>query len=62
MQFSTAIFPYIIRFILSTNPKATVSSLLLNISSSSNIKNRNKINNRGDPYRMPVGININSLS
>ena len=34
----------------------------LNISSSSDIKKRNKIGNRGDPYRIPVGVGIGSLS
>ena len=54
--------PYIIRFVLSINPKTTVSWLLLNVSSSSDIKNRNKIGKRGDPYRIPIGVNIFSLS
>ena len=25
------------------------------------MKKRNKINNRGDPYRIPIGVNISSL-
>ena len=61
VQFSTTVFPYIIRFILSTNPRANVSQLLLNISSSLDIKKRNRISNRGNPYRIPIGISINSL-
>ena len=58
VQFSAAVFPYIIRFILSINPRATISQLLLNISSSLDIKNRNRISNRGNPYRIPIGISI----
>ena len=61
MQFSAAIFPHIIRFVLSINPKATISWLLLNVSSSLEIKNRNRIGKRGDPYRIPIGISIISL-
>ena len=53
---------YIIRFILSINFRAIVSWLLLNVSSNSDIKNRNKIGKRGDPCGMPIGINIFSLS
>ena len=49
---------YIIRFVLFINPRAIVFWLLLNVSSSLDIKNRNKISERGDPYRMPIGINI----
>ena len=58
MQFSAIISPYIIRFVLFINPKATVSWLLLNVSSSSDIKKRNKIDKRGDPFRIPVGVSI----
>jgi hypothetical protein len=61
VQFSATIFPYIIRFILLTNLRAIISLLLLNISSSLDIKKRNRISKRGDPYRIPVGISINSL-
>ena len=61
MQFSTTVFPYIIRFISSTNPRANVFWLSLNISNSLDIKKRNRISNRGDPYGIPVGISINSL-
>ena len=61
MQFSATIFPYIIRFILSTNPRATVSWLLLNVSSGLNIKNRNRFSKRGNPYRIPIGVGIISL-
>ena len=61
VQFSTAIFPYIIRFVSSINPKATVSQLLLNVSSNSHIKNKNRISNRGNPYRIPMGVSIVSL-
>ena len=61
MQFSTAVSPYIIRFVSSINPKATISWLLSNISSSLDIKNRNRIGKRGDPYRIPVSISIFSL-
>ena len=61
MQFSTAIFPYIIRFVLSINPKVTVFWLLLNISRSSDIKNKNKISESGDPYKIPIGVGIISL-
>ena len=52
---------YIIRFVLFINPRAIVFWLLLNVSSSLDIKNRNKISERGDPYRMPIGVNIFSL-
>ena len=62
MQFSTAISPYIIRFVSSINPMVTVFWLLLNVSRSSDIENRNKINESGDPYRIPIGVNIISLS
>ena len=43
---------------MSINPRATVFWLLLNVSSSLNIKNRNKIGERGDPYRIPIGVKI----
>jgi hypothetical protein len=36
--------------------------LLSNVSKSSNIKKRNKIGKRGDPYKILVGISIVSLS
>jgi len=62
VQFSAAVSPYIIRFISSTNPKATISWLLLNVSSSLDIKKRNRISKRGDPYRIPIGVSIISLS
>ena len=26
------------------------------------MKKRNKISNRGDPYKIPIGVSINSLS
>jgi len=61
VQFSTAVSPYVIRFISSINPRATVLWLLLNVSSSLDIKKRNRIGNRGDPYRIPVGVGIVSL-
>jgi len=54
-------FPYVIRFVLLTNLRVIISLLLLNVSSSLDIKKRNRISERGDPYRMPVGISINSL-
>jgi hypothetical protein len=62
VQFSTTISPYIIRFILSINPRATILWLLLNVSSSLDIKKRNRISKRGDPYRIPMGVSIISLS
>ena len=62
MQFSTAVSPYIIRFILSINPRATILWLLLNVSNSLDIKKRNRISERGDPYRIPMGVSIVSLS
>ena len=52
----------LIRFVLSINPRATVSWLLLNVSSNSDIMNRNKIDERGDRCRMPIGIGIFLLS
>ena len=55
-------FPYIIRFVLSINPKVIISWLLLNVSSSSDIKKRNRISNRGNPYKIPIGVNISLLS
>jgi len=55
-------FPYIIKFILLTNLRAIVSWLSSNVSSSLDIKKRNKISKRGNPYRIPIGISINSLS
>ena len=61
VQFSTAVFPHVIRFVSSTNLRAIISLLLSNISSSLDIKKRNRISERGDPYGMPVGISINSL-
>jgi len=62
VQFSTAVLPYIIRFILSTNPKAIISWLPLNVLKSSDIKNKNRIDNRGDLCGMLVGIGIKLLS
>ena len=62
MQFSATVFPYIIRFILLINLRAIVSLLLLNVSSSLDIKKRNRISKRGNPYRIPMGVSINSLS
>ena len=35
--------------------------LLLNIFSGLDIKMRIRISNRGNPYRIPIGISINSL-
>ena len=61
MQFSTIVFPYIIRFISLINPRAIISWLLLNISSSSDIKKRNKIGERGNFYRILIGVGINLL-
>ena len=58
MRFFTAVFPYIIRFVLFINPKVTVFWLLLNISRSLDIKNRNKINESGDPCGIPIGVKI----
>ena len=55
-------FPYIIRFVSSINPKATVSWFLLNVSRSSDIKNRNRIGESGDPCGIPIGVGIISLS
>ena len=54
-------FPYIIRFVSFINPKVTVFWFLLNVSRSSDIKNRNKISENGDPYRILIDINIVSL-
>ena len=53
---------YIIRFVLFINFRAIISWLLLNISSSLDIKKRNKISNRGNPYKIPIGVSISSLS
>ena len=61
MQFSTVVLPHIIKFVSSTNPKAIVSWLLLNVSKSLNMKNKNRIGNKGDPYGIPVSVNIGSL-
>jgi hypothetical protein len=55
------VFPYVIRFISLTNPRAIISLLLLNISSSLDIKKRNRISERGNPYRIPMGVGIDSL-
>ena len=33
----------------------------MNVSSSSDIKKRNKISDRGDPYGIPVGVSIGLL-
>ena len=54
-------FSYIIRFVLSINPRVTVFWLLLNVSKSSDIKNRNKINKSRDPYGILISVNIVSL-
>ena len=43
VQFSAAVLPHVIRFVSSTNPKAIVSWLLLNVSKSSDMKNKNRI-------------------
>ena len=61
MQFFTTVFPYIIRFVLFIKPKAIISWLLLYISSSSDIKKRNRISNKGNPYRIPIGVSISLL-
>jgi hypothetical protein len=53
--------PYIIRFVLFINSSVTIFWLLLNVSSSLNIKNRNRIGERGNPYGIPVGVSIFSL-
>ena len=58
MLFSAAISPYIIKFVLFINPKVTVFWLLLNVSRNLDIKNRNKINKRGNLYKIPIGVNI----
>ena len=49
--------------LLSINSRAIISQLLLlYISSSLNIyKKRNRIGNRGNPQRIPIGISINLL-
>jgi hypothetical protein len=62
VQFSATVFPYIIRFVSSIKPRAIISWLLLNISSSLDIKKRNRISERGNPCRIPVGVSIGSLS
>jgi len=62
MQFFTVVLPHIIRFILSINPNTIVFWLPSNVFKNSNIKNRNRIGNRGDPYKIPVSVNIGSLS
>ena len=49
---------YVIRFVSFINFKAIIFWSLLNVSSSLNIKNRNKISEREDPYRMPIGVSI----
>ena len=54
-------FLYIIRFVSFINPKVTVSWLPLNVSRSSDIKNRNRIGESGDPCRIPMGVGIVSL-
>ena len=61
IQFFTTVLPYIIKFVLSINPKAIVSWLLLNILKSSNMKNKNRINDRGDFCGIPVGVGIRLL-
>ena len=53
--------PYIIRFVLSTNPNAIVFWLPLNVFKNLDIKNKNRIGNRGNHYRIPEGVNIGSL-
>ena len=62
MQFSAAVFPHVIRFVSSTNPRAIVSWLLSNVFSSLNMKKRNKIGDRGNPYKIPIGVSISLLS
>ena len=49
---------YVIRFVSFTNFKAIIFWSQLDVSSSLNIKNRHKIGERGNPYRMPVSVNI----
>ena len=34
----------------------------MNVFNSSDIKKRNKISNRSDPYKIPIGVGIDSLS
>jgi len=36
--------------------------LLLNVLKNSDIKNKNRIGDRGDSYKMPVGVGIELLS
>jgi len=62
MQFFTAVLPYVIRFVLFTNFKTIVFWLPLNVLKSSDIKNKNRIDNRGDPCKMPIGVSIGLLS
>jgi len=61
VQFFAIVLPHIIRFVLSTNFKAIVFWLLLNISKSLDMKNRNKIGDRGDLCGILVGVNIGLL-
>jgi hypothetical protein len=61
-QFSAAVSPHVIRFVSSTNPRATVSWLPSNVSRSSDMKNKNNIGERGDRCGIPVGVGIVSLS
>ena len=62
MQFSAAVLPYIIRFVLFTNFNAIVFWLPLNGFNSSDIKNKNRINNRGNPYKILIGVGIKLFS
>ena len=61
VQLFAAVLPYAIKFVLFINLKAIVSWLLLNILKSLNIKNKNRINNRGDFYKISISVNIRLL-
>src|SRR5215469_8209195 len=62
-QFSWAEFPQVIRFVSSTNPNPSLlSSTSCMPSRSSDMKNRKRIGDMGDPWGMPVFIWIQSLS
>ena len=62
VQFSVTVLPHIIKFILFTNPNAIVFWLLLNVLKNSDMKNKNRINDRGNLCRIPVGVGIRSFS
>ena len=61
MQFFATMLLYIIKFVLFTNSKAIVFWLPLNFSKSLNIKNKNRISDRGNLCGILIGVGVKLL-